>query len=70
MKIKSLVSIVSGIENARDRQLAIRQSWSALEIAERRRIAIDAQNRLDLLLSIEPRNPNRFNDVLELASCC
>ena len=40
MKIKSLVSIVARAESAKDRQAAVRKSWSTSEAEDRQRIEV------------------------------
>lgn len=69
MKIESLLSIVSRAESAKDRRLAIRNSWSISETAERRQDAIDSQFLLASLIHVGQREPNRIQEVLELVAC-
>lgn len=68
MKIKSLVSIVARSENAKDRRLVIRNSWSDEEEAKRRRMAIESQLRLVALISIGQHKTTRVRRLLEMAS--
>jgi len=70
MKIKSLVSIVAGSKNARDRRLVIRKSWSTSEKEERRQTAINLQLLLASLMTVEEPKPNRSKEVVEFAGCC
>ena len=70
MKIKSLVSIVAKSENARDRRLAIRKSWSTSEMEERRQAAVNLQLRLASLMTMEQHKSNRIREVLGFAGCC
>lgn len=70
LKIKSLVTLVARAENAKDRRLAIRKSWSLQEMEERRQLAIDSQFRLaSLILSLGRQKENRLTQELELAAC-
>ncbi len=70
MKIKSLVSLVARSENAKDRRLAIRKSWSPSEMEERRQNAISSQLRLASIMNMGQQKSNREREVLELADCC
>jgi len=70
MKIKSLVSIVAGSKNARDRRLVIRKSWSPSEKEERRQTAINLQLLLASLMTVEEPKPKRIKEVVEFAGCC
>jgi len=69
MKIKSLVSIIAGTKNARDRRLAIRKSWSTSEVEQRRKAAISSQLRLEALIEKGQEKSNRVKEVFELAAC-
>lgn len=70
MKIKSLVSIVARSENAKDRRLAIRKSWSPSEMEGRRQDAIISQLRLASIIDLGQQKSNRVREVLELVDCC
>ncbi len=52
MEIKSLISIVAGLESVKSRRLAIKKSWSEQEKEVRRRDAMEAQLRLASLLEL------------------
>jgi hypothetical protein len=69
MKIKSLLSIVVRAESAKSRRLAIRNSWSISETAERRQDAIDSQFLLASLMHVGQLKPNRIQEVFELVAC-
>ncbi len=69
MKIKSLVSMVARAENAKDRRLAIRKSWSVAEREERRQVAIESQLLLASLIQLDKVKPNRSQEVYELVAC-
>ena len=68
MEITSVISIVTKSENAKDRRLAIKNSWSNEERSERRRTAIEAQRRLESLLSPGRKKTAWSEKVLGLAS--
>ena len=70
MKFKSLVSIVAKSENARDRRLAVRKSWSTSEKEERRQEAVNLQLRLASLMTMEQNSSNRIKAILEFTGCC
>ena len=69
MKIKSLVSIIAGTKNARDRRLSIRKSWSTSEVEERRKAAISLQLRLESLITMGQEKSLWVEEVFELAAC-
>jgi len=69
MKIKSLLSIGAQAESAKDRRLAIRNSWSISETAERRQDAIDSQFLLASRIHMGQPKPNRIQEVFELVAC-
>ena len=69
MKIKSLSTIVARAESAKDRRLAIRNSWSISETAERRQDAIDSQFLLVSRIHMSQLKPNRIQEVFELVAC-
>lgn len=68
MEITSVISIVAKSENAKDRRLAIMNSWSKEERNERRRTAIEAQLRLEALISMGRKKTAWSKKVLGLAS--
>ena len=70
MKLKSLVSIVATSENARDRRLAIRKSWTNSEKEERQQTAVNLQLRLASLMMMDQHKSNRIKEVLGFAGCC
>ena len=70
IRSNSLVSIHVQSENARDRERAIRKSWSPSEMKERRQVALDSQFRLASLIALGSRASRRIDEVLEFASCC
>ena len=70
IRSNSLVSILVQSENARDRERAIRKSWSPSEMKERRQVALDSQFRLASLIALGSRKSRRIDEVLEFASCC
>jgi hypothetical protein len=69
MKIKSLLSIGAQAESAKERRLAIRNSWSISETAERRQDAIDSQFLLASRIHMGQPKPNRIQEVFELVAC-
>jgi hypothetical protein len=69
MKIKSLLSIVARAESAKARRLAIRNSWSISETAERRQVAIDSQFQLASLIHVGQLKPKRIQEAFELVAC-
>jgi len=69
MKIKSLVSIVARAESAKDRQAAVRKSWSTSEAEDRQRIAIDSQSLLASLITEGRKRSKQLKEVLELVAC-
>ena len=69
MKIKSLSTIVARAESDKDRRLAIRNSWSISETAERRQDAIDSQFLLVSRIHMSQLKPNRIQEVFELVAC-
>ena len=69
MKIKSLVSIVARAESAKDRQAAVRKSWSTSEAEDRQRIAIDSQSLLASLITEGQKRSKQLKEVLELVAC-
>lgn len=69
MKIKSLVSIVARAESAKDRQAAIRKSWSTSESEDRRQVAIDAQVLLASLITEGQARSQHIQQALELIAC-
>jgi hypothetical protein len=69
MKIKSLVSIVARAESAKDRQAAIRKSWSTVEAEDRRRTANDAQVLLASLITEGQARSKHMKTVLEMVAC-
>ena len=68
MELNSILSIVAGTENARDRRFVIMNSWSDEEKEERRKTAIEMQVRLTALISMAQQKTDRIGRVLELAS--
>ena len=68
MEITSVISIVAKSENAKDRRLAIKNSWSNEERNERRRTAIESQLRLVSLISMGQKKTDWSKKVLGLAS--
>ena len=68
MDLNSIISIVARSENAKDRRLAIQNSWSEEETIERHRVAIESQLRLAAIISMENHKTSRFKRVLEMAS--
>ncbi len=79
MKIKSLVSIVATSESARDRQLAIKNAWSAGETIQRRRQAIASQRFLNMIIAQGLRDSElsdlcdvsgQCEDAMQEAACC
>ena len=60
MEIKSLISIVAGLESVKSRRLTIKKSWSEQEKEVRRRNAMEAQLRLasllELLVAVEDKS--------------
>ena len=69
MKIRSLIKSIAGSKNARDRRLAIRESWSTSETERRRQAAISSQLRLASLMTMEQQESSRIKEVLEFADC-
>jgi uncharacterized membrane protein len=69
MKIKSLVSIVARSENAKDRRIAIRKSWSTAEREERRQVAFHSQIQLASLIALDQPKPSETKVVFEFAFC-
>jgi len=69
MQIKSLVSIVSGLETAKSRRMALKKSWSAQDKEERRRLAVNAQLQLASLMGLLDANGRRAKDLEQLAAC-
>ncbi len=68
MELNSILSIVAGTKNARDRRFVIMNSWSDEEKEERRKTAIEMQVRLTALISMAQLKTDRIGRVLELAS--
>ena len=68
MNINSFTSIVARTENAKDRRLAIRNSWTDEEESKRRRMAIESQLHLVALISIGQNKTTRVRRLLEMAS--
>jgi len=69
MKIKSLVSIIAGTKNAKDRRSAILKSWSTSELEERRQTAISSQLQLAALITMGQQKSNRIKEAFEMAVC-
>lgn len=68
MELNSIVSIVATTKNAKDRRIAVRNSWSDEEKEERRRTAIEMQVRLAALISMLQQKTIRVGRALEMAS--
>ncbi len=68
MELNSILSIVAGTKNAKDRRIVIMNSWSDEEKEERRKTAVEMQVRLTSLISMAKHKTNRVGRVLELAS--
>ncbi len=68
MELNSILSIVAGTKNARDRRFVIMNTWSDEEKEERRKIAIEMQLRLTALISMVPQKNMRVRRSLEMAS--
>ena len=68
MEITSVITIVAKAENAKDRRLAIRRSWSIEERNDRLRNAIDSQLRLNEIISMGQKKTAWSQKALELAS--
>lgn len=69
MKIKALVTLVARSENAKDRRMAVRESWSCQEREERRQLAMDSQFRLASLMAWGRMKEDRIAEELELVEC-
>lgn len=68
MELRSILSIVAGTKNARDRRFVIKNAWSDEEKEERRKTAIEMQHRLTALILMVPQKSMRVRRALELAS--
>ncbi len=68
MQIKSLVTIVSGLETVTSRRMVVKKSWSVQEKAERRRLAVDSQLRLASLIELIDAKNRRANNLHQLSA--